>query len=167
MIQQMKRLLVQIRCPLIIVAAAVACATVSSRAAAQSCLPSDVKPTEIVAPDSDHQDRATKPKTVRDRLRELKARCRKGRLTDSRGKEIYFVRLIGCWGNPPADYEEQIEEQRAQVRELQKKYTVIQIPCVANPLIQETSKNGGVPNSISFAVLCEILGALCGSRMFG
>jgi hypothetical protein len=167
MIQQMKRSRALIHRSLIIAAAVIICAIASSRAAGQSCLPSDVKPTEIVAPDSDHQDRATKRKTVRDRLKELKARCRKGKLTDSRGKEIYFVRLIGCWGNPPADYEEQIEQQRVQVRELQKKYTVIQIPCVADASIQEASENGGVPNSISFAVLCEILGALCGSRMFG
>lgn len=111
-------------------------AIASSRAAAQSCLPADVKPAEIVASDADKQDRATKPKTVKDRLTELKARCRKGKLLDSRGKEIYFLRLIGCWGNPPADYEEQLQEQRVRLRELRKKYTVIQIPCVANPMIQ-------------------------------
>jgi len=111
-------------------------ATASSRAVAQSCLPSDVKPTEIVTPGSYEGGRATKPKTVRDRLTELKARCRKGKLTDSRGKQISFLRLIGCWGNQPADYEEQLEEQRVRLRELQKRYTVIQIPCVANPVIQ-------------------------------
>lgn len=121
---------------LLIAAALIICPLLSSRAAGQSCLPSDVKPSEIVAPDSDKQDQVTKPKTVKDRLTELKARCRKGKLIDSRGKEIYFLRLIGCWGNPPADYEEQLEAQRVKLRELQKKYTVIQIPCVANPMIQ-------------------------------
>jgi hypothetical protein len=124
---------------LIIAAAVITCAIASSHAAGQSCLPADVKPSEIVAPDSDHQDGAMKRKTVRDRLKELKARCRKGKLIDSRGKEIYFVRLIGCWGNPPADYEEQIAQQSEEVRQLQKKYTVIQIPCVANASIQEVS----------------------------
>ena len=136
MVEQIKRSRMLIHRLLIIAAAASICAIASSHAAGQSCLPADVKPTEIVAPDSDHPDRATKRKTVRDRLTELKARCRKGKLVDSRGKEIYFVRLIGCWGNPPEDYEEQLAQERAKVRELQKKYTVIQIPCVANPMIQ-------------------------------
>jgi hypothetical protein len=136
MVKQIKRSRVLIQWSLMIAAAAIVCAIASSQAAAQSCLPSDIKPTEIVARDSDQPDRAMKRKTVRVRLTELKARCRKGKLTDSRGREIQFVRLIGCWGNPPADYEEQIEAQRAKVRELQKKYTVIQIPCVADPMIQ-------------------------------
>jgi hypothetical protein len=136
MVEQSKRSRVLISRSLMMAAAVMTCAIASSHAAGQSCLPADVKPTEIVAPDPDKQDRATKPKTVRDRLAELKARCRKGKLVDARGKEIYFVRLIGCWGNPPEDYEEQLEQQRAKVRELKKKYTVIQIPCVANPMIQ-------------------------------
>ena len=135
MVQQIRRSRVLIQRALIVAAAVMTCAIASSHAAGQSCLPSDVKPTEIVASDSDKQDQVTKPKTVKDRLTELKARCRKGKLIDSRGKEIYFFRLIGCWGNPPADYEEQLEEQRVKLRELQKKYTVIQIPCVANPMI--------------------------------
>ena len=136
MIQKIKRSRVLIQRVLVVAAAVMTCAIASSRAEGQSCLPADIKPTEIVAPDSDHPGRTTKRKTVRDRLKELQARCRKGKLTDSRGKEIYFVRLIGCWGNPPADYEEQIEQQHEKVRELQKKYTVIQIPCVANAMIQ-------------------------------
>ncbi len=136
MFEQIKPSRVLIHRSLMIAAAMITCAIAASHAAGQSCLPSDIKPTEIVAPDTDHPGRATKRKTVRDRLTELKARCRNGKLTDSRGKQIYFVRLIGCWGNPPADYEEQIEQQRVKVRELQKKYTVIQIPCVVDPTIQ-------------------------------
>ncbi len=73
--------------------------------------------------------------TVKDRLVELKARCRKGKLLDSRGKQIYFYRLIGCWGNPPVDYLEQVEQQRIKLRQLQRRYTVIQIPCLADPSI--------------------------------
>jgi hypothetical protein len=141
MVKQSKRSRVLIQRLLIIAAALMTYGIASSQAAGQSCLPSDVKPTEIVAPDSESQDRATKPKTVRDRLTELKARCRKGKLMDARGKQIYFLRLIGCWGNPPADYEEQLEEQRVKLRELQKKYTVIQIPCVADRLIPETARS--------------------------
>ena len=135
MVQQITRSRVLIHRLLIVAATVMTCAFASSHAAGQSCLPSDIKPTEIVAPDTNRQDRVTKPKTVKDRLTELKARCRKGKLIDSRGKEIYFLRLIGCWGNQPADYEEQLEDQRVRLRELQKKYTVIQIPCVANPMI--------------------------------
>jgi hypothetical protein len=107
----------QIHLLVIVCAAVMTCTMASSRAAAQSCLPSDIKPSEIVVSDSNKTDRASKPETVRDRLTQLKARCRQGKLTDSRGKQIYFLRLIGCWGNPPADYEEQIEEQRTKLRD--------------------------------------------------
>jgi len=111
-------------------AAVIVCAAAASPARAQSCLPPDIKPTEIVSTEAGKDGRVIRNVTVKDRLVELKARCRKGKLTDARGKQIYFYRLIGCWGNPPADYQEQFEAQRVKLRQLQKRYTVIQIPCL-------------------------------------
>src|SRR5215470_2005969 len=84
---------------LIVATGLITIAIASSQAAAQSCLPSDIKPSENVVSDPNKHDGAHKPTTVRDRLTELKARCRQGKLLDSRGKQIYFLRLIGCWGN--------------------------------------------------------------------
>lgn len=67
--------------------------------------------------------------TVRMRLVQLKARCKRGKLVDGKGKEIYFYTLIGCWGNPPADYLDLLKQQAREIVRLKKKYTVIQIPC--------------------------------------
>jgi hypothetical protein len=67
--------------------------------------------------------------TVRDALRRLEARCRKGKLFDKTGREIYFFHLIGCWGNPPEDYQERLTLQVQEIQRLKKKYTVLEIPC--------------------------------------
>lgn len=67
--------------------------------------------------------------TVEQKLVELKAKCKKGKLVDRNGREIRFVQLIGCWGNPPEDYQEQLDNQAREIKQLQEKFTVIQIPC--------------------------------------
>lgn len=90
-----------------------------------ACLPEDVKLDEVVSIEGE----ATKPVTVRQKLTELKARCKSGKLVDGKGKPIQFVHLIGCWGNPPEDYEEQIERQRAEIKRLKTKFTVVEISC--------------------------------------
>jgi hypothetical protein len=84
-----------------------------------ACLPSGIHSTNMVTPSV----------TVRQQLSKLKARCRRGKLVDRRGKEIRFYRLAGCWGNPPADYLEILEGQRRELEELKKKYTVIELTC--------------------------------------
>jgi hypothetical protein len=73
-----------------------------------------------------------KTETVRDRLVKLQARCVQGKLTGARRKQIYIHRLIGCWGNPPEDYLEQLNRQAADIEQLKKKYILIQIPCGGN-----------------------------------
>ena len=73
--------------------------------------------------------KAAKQITVRETLVRLKARCKRGKLVTGSGREIRFYRLIGCWGNPPADYQEQFAQQSRELRRLKKKYTVIEIPC--------------------------------------
>jgi hypothetical protein len=71
----------------------------------------------------------TRNVTVKETLKQLKARCRKGKLVDGAGREIRFYRLIGCWGNPPDDYQEQLARQNEELQRLKKKYTVVEIPC--------------------------------------
>lgn len=72
---------------------------------------------------------ATRNVTVREKLRQLKARCKRGKLVDASGREIRFYRLVGCWGNPPDDYQEQLARQTLELQRLKKKYTVVEIPC--------------------------------------
>lgn len=67
--------------------------------------------------------------TVKQRLDKIKARCRAGKLIDEKNKEIRFYQLQGCWGNPPQDYQEILNQQQKELEELKKKYTVIEITC--------------------------------------
>ena len=96
-----------------------------------SCLPADTNLEEVTA--APQPKSATGPPskrvTVRDALSRLKARCKKGKLIAANGREIRFYRLIGCWGNPPDDYQEQLNRQEQELERLRKKYAVVEIPC--------------------------------------
>ena len=96
------------------------------------CLPKGIKPTDIVStqvskPGADSTE--IKKITVKDKLSELKADCRKRKLIDSSGREIYFYRLQGCWGNPPIDYQEILARQNRELEQLKKRYRVIEMTC--------------------------------------
>lgn len=67
--------------------------------------------------------------TVADRLRQLKAVCRQQTLVDRSGRAIRFYQLEGCWGNPPMNYREILQQQVATLRQLQKTFTVIELTC--------------------------------------
>lgn len=75
-----------------------------------------------------------KTMNVKDRLRQLKARCRKGKLVDSRRREIRFFKYE-CWGNPPADYLEIQHKQGLELARLKKNYTVVEITCGTNVML--------------------------------
>ncbi|HET6863184.1 MAG TPA: hypothetical protein VFH91_09050 [Pyrinomonadaceae bacterium] len=99
-----------------------------------ACLPDEIKPEMLVTlepnPETTPANNAKpKPVTVRQRLIQLKAHCKDGKLLDGQGKEIRFVQLIGCWGNPPEDYQEQLNQQQAEIKRLKEKYIVVQISC--------------------------------------
>ena len=94
------------------------------------CVPNDVDLSSIVvaeAPPANSKQVAQT--TVKQRLTQLKARCKKGKLVDGKGKPIYLYALVGCWGNPPEDYQEILTRQEQEIQRLKKKYTVIQISC--------------------------------------
>ncbi len=97
------------------------CAAVLPAAGASParCLPAGIKFSDVVSPRL----------TVEDKLIELQARCEHGRLVDVDSKEIRFYRLIGCWGNPPADYRELLDQQRTELEGLKARYTVIEMTC--------------------------------------
>jgi len=97
-----------------------------------SCLPPDIKATDVVSAQTARPGLyrgEVKTITVAQKLKELKARCRKHKLVDSKGKEIRFFRLIGCWGNPPDDYQEQLARQANELASLRKRYRVIEMTC--------------------------------------
>jgi len=106
----------------------------SQRASASSlkqytCLPKDVHADETVS----YSFKGRPAVTVQNKLTEMKARCRKGRLVDSKGREIRFFHL-SCWGNPPENYQEIRRRETAELAKLKKRYTVIEFGC--NPMIQ-------------------------------
>ncbi len=94
------------------------------------CLPPDVKEDTVIGWDNPvNSERPSTPITVRQTLAKLKAKCVCDKLVDSRGKEIRFFQLQGCWGNPPIDYLEIMEGQRKEIEKLKKTYRVIEITC--------------------------------------
>jgi len=97
-----------------------------------ACLPTGVNLDSTVVVDASASSKPPKSRlTVRDKLRQLNARCKRGKLVDNRGRQIQFYTLIGCWGNPPADYEEQLRHQNAELQRLERKYTVVRISCLS------------------------------------
>lgn len=106
----------------------------------ECCLPKGTHLTDVVSSRVNKGALSAGPAeqvTVKEKLIEMKARCKKGKLVDSSGKQIVFYRLTGCWGNPPADYQEILERQRSEIEKLKRRYTVVEMTC--NP-------SGGFPH---------------------
>ena len=101
-----------------------------------SCLPEGIKLTSEIFEEPDGSTSAKgKPKTLQAKLTDLRARCKNRKLVTSKGKEIRIVQLIGCWGNPPEDYQAQLERQERELKQLKEKYVLIQIPCTSSKTI--------------------------------
>lgn len=66
--------------------------------------------------------------TIEEKLGELKAHCKRGKLVDGKGKEIRFFKF-SCFGNPPEDYREIAQKEAQALEKLQKQYNVVIIPC--------------------------------------
>ena len=95
------------------------------------CLPANMK-SIIVAAESrnDSSGHSTiKKVTVEEKLIELRATCKKGKLVDKKNIEIRFYKLTGCWGYPVKGAQKILQMQDEEIRELKKKYSVIEIPC--------------------------------------
>ena len=114
-------------CALLIVAGASVAAQAKSRW--QACLPADVDAAEVIGAESSSAGGPAKKITVTSKLNQIGARCRAKRLVDAKGKQIHFYRLTGCWGNPPENYQEILENQQQELARLRRRYRVIEISC--------------------------------------
>jgi len=103
-----------------------------------ACLQKGVQPAEVVSVRVKKPGGAVRPTTVSEVLKQIKAYCKRGKLVDAHGKEIYFYRMAGCWGNPPADYQEILQRQSKELQKLRKHYHVIEMTC--NPSGEQISE---------------------------
>jgi hypothetical protein len=109
--------------------------TATAREAFSRCLPANVDLDAATEPSGPGQ--SMKKMNVSNRLLQLRAHCVRSTLRDGKGKQIRFYQLVGCWGNPPDDYQEVLRHQSDELRRLERKYTVIRISCSSDPrLIQ-------------------------------
>jgi len=108
-------------------------AAVEAKSSSQSrkfdCLPRDVQLDEVVG----HVRKGNGEIKVEEKLLEMKARCRNGKLVDPRRREIRFFRP-SCWGNPPPDYLEIQKRENEELARLKRRYTVVVFQC--NPMVQ-------------------------------
>jgi hypothetical protein len=105
-----------------------------SETALSQCLPSNVKLSDIVSANlitsySDRRAPVFDRVTIEQKLKDLNARCHEGKLVDGDGKEIYFYRLTGCWGNPPIGYQNILNRQQDEINKLKEHYAVIEMTC--------------------------------------
>ena len=94
-----------------------------------ACLQKEVQSTDVVSAPMKKPGRKSRAVTVADTLKQLNARCKRGKLLDANGREIYFYRLAGCWGNPPEGYQEILQRQGEELQKLKKHYHVIEMTC--------------------------------------
>ncbi len=119
---------------LLLSAAALVCVgnSVIAKEGPSSCLPDGIKSTDVVSTrvmTSSRGRREIRKTTVEQKLKEIKARCSKGKLVDASGTEIRFYKLTGCWGHPSSDDQEVLERQSRELAALKKRYRVIELTC--------------------------------------
>ena len=116
---------------LIIVSCLLLSAATSAKPSCCKCLPKEIQPTDVVSYQNNkpYVKQGKHAITVAEKLASLKARCKKGKLIDGSGRQIYFFQLAGCWGNPPDNYQEILEKQEKELIKLRQRYTVIEMTC--------------------------------------
>ncbi len=95
------------------------------------CLPDGITAADIVSVEQVKPGVSSKMRqiTVATKLKQLRARCRRGKLVAANGREIRFYQLQGCWGNPPENYQEILAQQAKELEDLRKRYHVIEMTC--------------------------------------
>jgi hypothetical protein len=92
-----------------------------------ACLPEGFQLKDKIS-DSRKENGSKQPLTIEDKLLELKARCKRGKLFDGKGKEIRLFKF-SCIGNRQDNYREIAQKESEELADLQKRYTVIIIAC--------------------------------------
>lgn len=96
-----------------------------------ACLPKDIKLSDRI--DQKGAGNGTPhAKSVEEVLLQMKAHCADNKLLDEAGREIVLYRLAGCWGNPPADSQEILDDQRKEIEKLKEKFTVVEVICASD-----------------------------------
>ncbi len=96
------------------------------------CLPKGITLDTVVSATIAGTPQQSKKIYVKDKLKQLNARCSKKKLVDDEKREIKFYRLIGCSGiaYPPNDpHWKKMRKQDEEIAKLRKKYTVITLTC--------------------------------------
>src|SRR2546423_14482343 len=97
-----------------------------------TCLPDGINAADIV---STREVQSTKGRrefrkiTVEQKLKDLKARCRKGKLDNASGIQIRLYKLAGGRGHPSDDDREVLERHQQERVELRKSYRVSEMTC--------------------------------------
>ncbi len=113
----------------LIISVMLLCAAGANAAPFAGCLPASIKLMDVVEAAKPGGD-GTPRVTVEDRLNSLGAVCSsEHKLVDRTGRPIEFGHLIGCWGHPPPDYEELLQQQRKQIETLKETSAVITMTC--------------------------------------
>jgi hypothetical protein len=96
-----------------------------------TCLPNGIDRTDVVSTREvqSRGRREIRKTTVDQKLKEVKASCRRGKLLDASGTEIRFYKLAGCWGHPSDDDREVLDRQNQELAKLRKNYRVIELTC--------------------------------------
>lgn len=99
----------------------------------EKCLPTPMKLTDVVEVKTSRGDNGQAVLTaitVEQRLTELKATVdSQMKLIDGSQRPILFYHLIGCWGHPPPNYQELLQQQRSEIEALKHDNTVIEMTC--------------------------------------
>lgn len=99
-----------------------------------SCLPRGLQLSQVAEiatiPGTTGASDGRQPVTIGEKLFLLGATCTaENKLIDAHRRPIVFFHLQGCWGNPPADYREIMDQQRHQLETLRASNSVIEITC--------------------------------------
>jgi hypothetical protein len=106
----------------------ICCAATEHNGIEFPCLPPNIKPADIVSAERVGSPPKIIKVTVKEKLIELNAQCKGGKLLDNKGREIRFYRSH-CFGAPTAYAMETMRREKEELKALREKYTVIEMTC--------------------------------------
>ncbi len=96
------------------------------------CLPKGITLDTVVSATLAATPQQSKKVYVKDKLKQLNARCSKKKLVDDEKRQIKFYLLKGCSGiaySPNDPHWKKLKKQDEEIAELRKKFTVITLTC--------------------------------------